>query len=53
MANSEDYLTWRSDVPFDVDPFNEVDNLIFSELVYTAFDGIVPGPGLKEKNRIL
>ena len=23
-----DYLAWRADVPFSVDPFNEVDNLI-------------------------
>ncbi|CBK74703.1 hypothetical protein CIY_19950 [Butyrivibrio fibrisolvens 16/4] len=49
MANIEDYLVWRGDVPFDIDPFNEVDNAIFSELVYSAFDDIVPGPGLKEK----
>ncbi len=49
MANLDDYLTWRGDVPFDLDPFNEVDNAILCELVYAAFDGIVPGPGLKEK----
>ncbi|MBR5636394.1 MAG: DUF2974 domain-containing protein [Pseudobutyrivibrio sp.] len=49
MANIEDYLVWRGDVPFDIDPFNEVDNAVLCELVYTAFDGIVPGPGLKEK----
>lgn len=49
MANIDDYLTWRGDVPFDVDPFNEVDNIVLCELVYSAFDGIVPGPGLKEK----
>ncbi|SDH41808.1 Protein of unknown function [Pseudobutyrivibrio sp. 49] len=49
MANIEDYLIWRGDVPFDIDPFNEVDNAVLCELVYTAFDGIVPGPGLKEK----
>ena len=49
MANIEDYLVWRGDVPFEVDPFNEVDNAVLCELVYTAFDGIVPGPSLKEK----
>ncbi len=49
MANIEDYLVWRGDVPFDIDPFNEVDNAVLCELVYSAFDGIVPGPGLKEK----
>ena len=49
MANIEDYLVWRGDIPFDIDPFNEVDNAVLCELVYTAFDDIVPGPGLKEK----
>ena len=37
MANISDYIDWRGDVPFDVAPFNEVDNLILSELVYTDF----------------
>ena len=45
MANMFDYLEWRADVPFSVDPFNEVDNLILSELAYTDFDDIVPSSG--------
>ncbi|MBP5225226.1 MAG: DUF2974 domain-containing protein [Lachnospiraceae bacterium] len=45
MANVFDYLSWRSDVPLSVDPFNEVDNLILSELAYAKFDGIVPEDG--------
>lgn len=49
MANINDYLEWRADVPFDLDPFNEVDSLVLCELVYTPFDGIVPGPGLRDK----
>ena len=49
MANLEDYLKWRADVPFDIDPFNEVDALVLCELVYAPFDGLVPGPNLKEK----
>ncbi|SDB10156.1 Protein of unknown function [Pseudobutyrivibrio sp. YE44] len=49
MANLQDYLVWRGDVPFDIDPFNEVDSAVLCELVYSNFDGIVPGPGLKEK----
>ncbi len=49
MANIEDYLDWRADIPFEVDPFNEVDSLILCELVYTDFEDIVPGPGLNEK----
>ena len=48
MANLFDYLQWRGDVPFQADPFNEVDNLVLCELAYTDFDGIVPpdGPGV-------
>jgi hypothetical protein len=49
MANIVDYLKWRGDVPFDIAPFNEVDALVLCELVYSPFDGLVPGPGLKEK----
>lgn len=41
MANIFDYLEWRCDVPLAVDPFNEVDNLVLSELVYTDFRGIL------------
>ena len=41
MGNIEDYLKWRGDITFDIDPFNEVDNLILSELAYTDFGGIV------------
>lgn len=42
MADIFEYLDWRGDVPFSVAPFNEVDNLILSELAYTDFSGIVP-----------
>ncbi len=45
MANIFDYLDWRGDMPLFVDPFNEVDNLILSELAYTDFRDIVPGDG--------
>ena len=44
MGNLFDYLDWRGDVPFTVDPFNEVDNLVLSELAYVDFSGIVPEP---------
>ena len=47
MANIEDYLDWRGDIPFSVDPFNEVDNLILAELAYSPFYGYVAGPDLK------
>ena len=32
-----DYLTWRGDVPFAVDPFNEVDNLVLCIISYINF----------------
>ena len=43
MANMMDYLDWRGDLTFTASRFNEVDNLLFAELVYTSFDGIVTG----------
>jgi hypothetical protein len=50
MANIMDYLDWRADIPFSVDPYNEVDNLVFSTMAYIDFDGVVPG---LEKDRLL
>jgi hypothetical protein len=44
MANIFDYLSWRGDLTFEHSPFNPVDNIILSQLVYLSFDGIVPGP---------
>ncbi|MDD6351235.1 MAG: DUF2974 domain-containing protein [Lachnospiraceae bacterium] len=44
MANIMDYLEWRDDVTMRTDPFNEVDNLVLSEISYTNLDGIVPSP---------
>ena len=45
MANIFDYLAWRGDVPFSISPFNEVDSLVLSELIYADFEGIVPENG--------
>ena len=45
MGSIFDYLEWRGDIPFDEDPFNEVDNLVLSELAYTCFEGVVPYDG--------
>ena len=41
MADIFEYLEWRADVPLSVAPFNDVDNLVLSELAYTDFTGIV------------
>ena len=45
MATVFDYLEWRADVPFFVDPFNEVDNLVLAELSYADFGKIIPRDG--------
>ena len=45
MSNIMDYLAWRGDLSFEASPFNEVDNLILSELAYIDFSGIVTGRG--------
>jgi len=45
MANILDYLAWRGDLSFAQDPFNEVDNLILTQLSFINFTGIVPAPG--------
>lgn len=41
MADIYDYLRWRGDIPFTADPFNEVDNLVLSELAYVDFDEVL------------
>ncbi len=49
MANMVDYIKWRGDLTFEQEPFNEVDNVILTELCYSEFDSIVPGPYINEK----
>ena len=49
MSNIFDYIDWRGDIPFAVDPFNDVDNLIMAMLSYVDFEGVVPGPGVDVK----
>lgn len=41
MSNIIDYIAWRGDLSFEVAPFNEVDNLILSNIAYIDFDGII------------
>lgn len=41
MSNIIDYINWRGDLSFKQDPFNEIDGLIFAELVFLNFHGIV------------
>ncbi len=42
MAGIIDYIKWRGDISFAESPFNEVDNLIFTQLSSIDFKGIVP-----------
>lgn len=42
MPNIFDYLDWRGDLPFSAAPFNEVDNLIFSQLCFLDLNRLVP-----------
>ena len=46
------YLRWRGDLPVKDYPFNEVDALILSELVYIEFENIVPEVGEEGAIRI-
>ena len=41
MSNILEYLDWRGDIPFSVDPLNEIDNLIFAEMSYTDLEGVM------------
>lgn len=41
MANIIDYVKWRGDITFDVDPFNFIDSLILSEISYIPFENIL------------
>ena len=45
MNNLYDYLECRGDISLDEDPFNEVDNVVLSELAYVSYGGIVPRDG--------
>ena len=43
--NMLDYIDWRGDLTFAQSGFGEVDNLIFSTLVYLKMDGLLPENG--------
>lgn len=50
--NIEDYLIMRSDVPFGTDPFNEVDNVVLSELSYVEMGEKAGGEGFVSLSEI-
>lgn len=41
MGNILDYLSWRGDLSFEQDPFNDADAVLLSRLSYLQLDGIV------------
>ena len=45
MGNILDYLSWRGDITFDIDPFNEVDSLILCQLSYLDLSDVVDEEG--------
>ena len=51
MDNALDYVAWRGDIPFSFDGFNEIDMLVFAELVYGPLENfshayhVKPGKG--------
>ena len=49
MSNIIDYMKWRGDLTFAQDSFNEIDNLILSQLVYVELNNIVPGADLSAR----
>ena len=41
MSNILDYVDWRGDLSYQVAPFNDIDNLIYTQLSYALWDGIL------------
>ena len=39
--NIVDYIQWRGNLSFRTDPFNEVDNLVFSQLIYADLEFVM------------
>lgn len=49
MANLLDYVYWRGDLSFEVEPFNVVDNMVFCEMSYVDFSKSVKKFPTEEK----
>lgn len=41
MSNILDYISWRGDLTFEQDSFNEIDALVLSQIAYLGFDGLI------------
>lgn len=44
MSNIIDYLKWRGDLRFEIDPINEIDNIILARFSYMPFQDIYLEP---------
>ncbi len=42
MSNITDYISWRGDISFKVNPFNHVDSLVLCQLMYANVETIIP-----------
>ena len=42
MATVKDYVKYYKDISFQEIPFNDIDSLIFSQIVYADFEHIIP-----------
>ena len=49
MGGIEDYIKWRGDLTFEQSAFNEVDNLVLSQIAYVDFKHIIAAAGSIEK----
>ncbi len=47
MSNMLDYIAWRGDLPISASPLNEVDVLVFCQITYLNFDGILENGNFK------
>ena len=45
MANILDYVEWRGDLTFTKSKFNNVDAVVFSQIIFIDMTGIVPARG--------
>lgn len=49
MYTIDDYIIWRGDLSFKENPFNEIDNLILSNIAYVRFTDIIKDQALTLK----
>lgn len=49
MADLFEYIKWRGDLTFEQVPFNKIDALIFSQLIYIDFSGIIDSSFSRKK----